>query len=125
MTAFLLTTGIIILALGLVSYVSSKRDHPNDQSSALSLLPGDIKYEKSERQFPVLLSNYDVDRHQYHSLSRVLFLALMLVLNILAGGSRIVGAGNSLGVHCRDRQTNAQKGHDPLGFGIGIVAGLK
>ena len=51
MTAFLLTTGIIILALGLVSYVSSKRDHPNDQSSALSLLPGDIKYESPSGNF--------------------------------------------------------------------------
>jgi len=45
MAAFLLTTGIIMLALGLASYVSSKRDHANDESSALSLLPGDIKYE--------------------------------------------------------------------------------
>jgi len=43
--AFLLTTGIIMLALGLASYVSSKRDHANDESSALSLLSGDIKYE--------------------------------------------------------------------------------
>ena len=51
MTAFLLTTGIIILALGLVSYVSSKRDHPNDQSSALSPLPGDIKYESPSGNF--------------------------------------------------------------------------
>ena len=40
MAAFLLTTGIIMLALGLASYVSSKRDHANDESSALSLLSG-------------------------------------------------------------------------------------
>ena len=51
MTAFLLTTGIIMLALGLVSYVSSKRDHTSDESSALSLLPGDIKYESPSGNF--------------------------------------------------------------------------
>ena len=46
MITFLLTTGIIMLALGLVSYVASKRSNDkNDQASALSLLPGDIKYE--------------------------------------------------------------------------------
>ena len=46
MTTFLLTAGIIMLALGLVSYVSSKRaDRRSEELSALSLLPGDIKYE--------------------------------------------------------------------------------
>jgi hypothetical protein len=44
MITFLLTTLIIMLALGLVSYVSSKRSN-FDQTSAVSLLPGDIKYE--------------------------------------------------------------------------------
>jgi hypothetical protein len=44
MITFLLTTLIIMLALGLVSYVSSKRSN-SDQTSAVSLLPGDIKYE--------------------------------------------------------------------------------
>ena len=53
MAAFLLTTGIIMLALGLASYVSSKRDHANDELSALSLLSGDIEYESLERQFQV------------------------------------------------------------------------
>jgi hypothetical protein len=52
MTTFLLTTGIIMLALGLVSYVSSKRsDHMTDEASALSLLPGDIKYESPSGKF--------------------------------------------------------------------------
>ena len=43
MITFLVTTLIIMLALGLVFYVSSKRS--NERTSALSLLPGDIKYE--------------------------------------------------------------------------------
>jgi Protein of unknown function (DUF2905) len=51
MTSFLLTTGIIMFALGLVSYVSSKRDHTSHESSALSLLPGDIKYESPSGHF--------------------------------------------------------------------------
>lgn len=51
MTAFLLTTGIIMLVLGLVSYVSGKRDSANEESSALSLLPGDIKYESPSGNF--------------------------------------------------------------------------
>ena len=51
MAAFLLTTGIIMLALGLVSYVSSMRDHANDESSALSLLSGDIEYESPSGNF--------------------------------------------------------------------------
>jgi hypothetical protein len=41
---FLITTIIIMLALGFVSYLSSKRSN-RDETSALSLLPGDIKYE--------------------------------------------------------------------------------
>jgi hypothetical protein len=41
MAAFLLTTGIIMWALGLVSYVPRMRDHANDEPSALSLLPSD------------------------------------------------------------------------------------
>ena len=52
MTTFLVTTAIIMLALGLVSYVSSKRsDHRHDHTSALSLLPGDIKYESPGGRF--------------------------------------------------------------------------
>ena len=52
MTTFLLTVGIIMLALGLVSYVSSKRpDQSSTEASALSLLPGDIKYESPSGKF--------------------------------------------------------------------------
>jgi hypothetical protein len=52
MTTFLLTTGIITLALAFVSYVSSKRTtHTSDDASALSLLPGDIKYESPSGRF--------------------------------------------------------------------------
>ena len=52
MTTFLLTIGAIMLALGLVSYVSSKwADHRSEESSALSLLPGDIQYESPSGKF--------------------------------------------------------------------------
>ena len=52
MITFLITTGVIILALGLVSYVSSKRTtYTSDEASALSLLPGDIKYESPSGKF--------------------------------------------------------------------------
>ena len=51
MTTFLVTTAIIMLALGLVSYVSSRSDHRHDHTSALSLLPGDIKYESPGGRF--------------------------------------------------------------------------
>ena len=39
MIAFLMTTLIIMLALGFVLYLSSKRSKYSDQTSALSLLP--------------------------------------------------------------------------------------
>jgi DUF2905 family protein len=49
---FLLTTVIVMLALGLVSYLSSQRPNgSNDRASALSLLPGDIKYESPSGNF--------------------------------------------------------------------------
>ena len=52
MTTFLLTIIIIMLALGLVSYVSSKRSgHTSEQGTALSLLPVDIKYESPSGNF--------------------------------------------------------------------------
>ncbi len=52
MTTFLLTTACIMLALGLVSYVSSRRsNHQSDEASALSLLPGDIKYKSPNGKF--------------------------------------------------------------------------
>jgi len=52
MMTFLLTTAIIMLALGLVSYASSKRaTHRSTEASALSLLPGDIRYESPNGRF--------------------------------------------------------------------------
>ena len=52
MPTFLLTTGIIMLALAFVSYVSSKRtSHTSDEASALLLLPGDVKYESPTGNF--------------------------------------------------------------------------
>jgi hypothetical protein len=41
-----------MLALGLVSYVSSKRSNrTSDEASAVSLLPGDLKYESPDGRF--------------------------------------------------------------------------
>jgi hypothetical protein len=52
MTTFLLTTGIIALALGFVSYVSSRRsNYISEEASALSLLPGDMKYRSPNGKF--------------------------------------------------------------------------
>ena len=52
MVTFLVTVGIVMLALGLVSYLSSKRsNHRSGEASALSLLPGDIKYESPGGNF--------------------------------------------------------------------------
>ena len=52
MFTFLVTTGIIMLALGFVSYVSSKWSNDRHiQRSNLSLLPGDIKYESPSGRF--------------------------------------------------------------------------
>jgi hypothetical protein len=51
MTNFLLITGIVMLALGLVSYASSKRAaHTSNDASAVQL-PGDIKYESPNGRF--------------------------------------------------------------------------
>ena len=52
MITLLITACVIMLTLGLVSYISSKRgNHPSDEASALSLLPGDIKYESPSGNF--------------------------------------------------------------------------
>ena len=60
MITFLLMTCIIALALGLVSYVSSKRSNRTPEASALTLLPGDIKYESPSGRFtfyfPIVMS---------------------------------------------------------------------
>ena len=50
MTTFLLTIGAIMLALGLVSSVSSTC-HRRGESSARSLLRGDIKSERPSGKF--------------------------------------------------------------------------
>ena len=42
---------IIVLALGLVSYVSRVLTGRSDEASAVSLLPGDIKYESPNGKF--------------------------------------------------------------------------
>jgi len=52
MVTFLLTTATIMLALGLVSYISGKRaDHRAMETSEVSLLPEDIKYESPSGGF--------------------------------------------------------------------------
>jgi len=52
MVKFMLTTATIMLTLGLVSYLSNKReDRRGNKSSAVSLLPGDIKYESPGGRF--------------------------------------------------------------------------
>jgi Protein of unknown function (DUF2905) len=54
------TTAIIMLGLGLVSYVSRKRSDRSDEASAVSLLPGDIRYESPSGNllfhFPIVTS---------------------------------------------------------------------
>jgi hypothetical protein len=52
MATFLITAGVIMLTLGLVSYASAKRaNHPPHDAHMLSLLPGDIKYESPSGNF--------------------------------------------------------------------------
>ena len=52
MATFLITAIVIMLALCLVSYVSSKRtNHTGHNGHMLSLLPGDIKYESPSGRF--------------------------------------------------------------------------
>jgi hypothetical protein len=52
MIAFLITTLIVMLALGLISYIANKRTNlRTDQTPRLSLLPGDIKYESPGGKF--------------------------------------------------------------------------
>ncbi|MGA7373984.1 MAG: DUF2905 domain-containing protein [Methyloceanibacter sp.] len=52
MATFLITAGVIMLTLGLVSYVSAKHANPPSHNGhMLSLLPGDIKYESPSGNF--------------------------------------------------------------------------
>ncbi len=50
MATFLITAAVIMLTLGLVSYISGKRVDPSE-AHMLSLLPGDIKYESPSGNF--------------------------------------------------------------------------
>ena len=51
MITFLLVTCVVMLGLGLVSYLSEKRTNTSKEASALSLLPGDIKYKSPSGRF--------------------------------------------------------------------------
>ena len=52
MATFLITAAVIMLTLGLVSFISGKRvDDPPSGAHMLSLLPGDIKYESPSGNF--------------------------------------------------------------------------
>jgi Protein of unknown function (DUF2905) len=52
MATLLITAAVIMLTLGLVSYISGKRvDDPPSGAPMLSLLPGDIKYESPSGNF--------------------------------------------------------------------------
>jgi hypothetical protein len=52
MATFLITAIVIILALGLVGYLSGRRsDQMSPDVHMLSLLPGDIKYESPSGRF--------------------------------------------------------------------------
>jgi Protein of unknown function (DUF2905) len=52
MITFIITAAVLMVTLGLVSYVSSKRKSGvSDDAPALSLLPGDIKYESPSGRF--------------------------------------------------------------------------
>ena len=67
MITFLLITGIVMLALGLVSYASSKRA----AHRAMTPPRFHCSRETSNTKVPVgrfrfLLSHHDVDRHQHH-----------------------------------------------------------
>jgi hypothetical protein len=51
MITFMIVTSVVMLGLGLVSYLSEKRVNTRKEASALSLLPGDIKYESLSGRF--------------------------------------------------------------------------
>jgi hypothetical protein len=51
MITFLIVTCVVMLGLGLVSYLSEKWVNTRKEASALSLLPGDIKYESPSGRF--------------------------------------------------------------------------
>ncbi len=63
MIAFLLIAGIVMLGLGLVSYISSKQAaHTSSDAATLSLLP---ETSNTKSQWEILFSHHDFDRHQH------------------------------------------------------------
>ena len=63
MITFLITTAIIMLALGLVSYVSSKRSNHRTRSDVCSVAPaGRYQVREPGRQVHLLLPDHDIDR---------------------------------------------------------------
>jgi hypothetical protein len=76
------------------------RDHANDESSALSLLPGDIEYESPSGNFRFYFPS---DRDQYHSHSGLLFLALMRGVGPPLIRSRAWGSGGGHYAKLADR----------------------
>jgi len=68
MATFLITAAVIMITLGLVSYISGKGvDHPPSGAHMLSLLPGDIKYEGPSGNFRFYFPITNLDRHQHRS----------------------------------------------------------
>ena len=78
MITFLVTTLIIMLALGLVSYVSSKRSNVRTRSDVRSVAPaGRHQVRESRRRVHLLLPDHDIDRGQHHPNSGSLFVAVI------------------------------------------------
>ena len=77
MITFLVTTAIVMLVLGLVSYLSSKRSRPRERSGVCAFaLAGRHQVRVSRRQVPLLLSDHHLDRDQHHPNSGSLFFAV-------------------------------------------------
>lgn len=55
MTTFLLTVAVLTVTLGLVSLIAGRRPNRSEDSTALQLLPGDIKYESPDGRFRLYL----------------------------------------------------------------------
>ena len=75
MITFLITTLIIMLALGLVSYVSSKRVEREDRADVHSVAPaGRHQVRKSTRRVHLLLPDHDINRGQHYPNAGSLYL---------------------------------------------------
>ena len=77
MITFLITTLIIMLALGLVSYLSSKRS--NERRSDVRSVPpaGRHQVRKSRRRVHLLLPDHDINRGQHYPNAGSLFVAVI------------------------------------------------